>query len=97
MCTCVCISGVVILVTVKDLGATYDIVHVHVFMYKLDFSLGTCTLHVFYDTTYTVHVHADMTCLSLPLSEEPNFGTWRINANLKVRVHACTESIHVHV
>lgn len=29
-------------------------------------------------------IPAEFACLDFPLSEEPNFGTWRIQANLKV-------------
>ena len=36
-----------------------------------------------------IYLPTDMTCLSLPLSEEPNFGTWRIAANIKVLVTTC--------
>lgn len=39
----------------------------------------------------------DMACLSLPLSEEPNFGTWRIAATIKVHVTACLEPLAIDV
>ena len=30
------------------------------------------------------HLHTEFTCLDFPLSDEPNFGTWRIQANVQI-------------
>ena len=33
---------------------------------------------------YLLYISTEFACLNFPLSDEPNFGTWRIQANLKV-------------
>ena len=48
--------------------------------------------------SYTICTYVDLKCLEFPLSEEPNFGTWRIEARVIVGHfqlnNATTHAIH---